>query len=82
MQDFFSLQETLVFNKTATSIEESDARRRLTSLMTLPSFPSRSTTTPVPFSPLTIILEPTLSPKDHCSGDALTCLDVEFRSWA
>ena len=25
--------------------------------------------TPVPFSPPTIILEPTSSPKDHCSGD-------------
>ena len=34
-----------------------------------PSFPSRSTTTPVPFSPPTIILEPTSSPKAYCSGD-------------
>ena len=31
MQNFFYLQETLVFNKTAASIRESDARRRLTS---------------------------------------------------
>ena len=37
--------------------------------MSSPSFPSGSTTTPVPFSPPTIILEPTSSPKDHCSGD-------------
>ena len=72
MQNFFYLQETLVFNKTAASIQESDARRRLTSLnpgMSSPSFLSGSTTTPVPFRPLTIILEPTSSPKDHCSGD-------------
>ena len=72
MQNFFYLQEMLLFNKTAASIKEIDARRRLTSLipgMSLPSFPSGSTTTPVPFSPPTVILEPTLSPKDHCSGD-------------
>ena len=72
MQNFFYLQETLVLNKTAASTQESDARRRLTSLipgMSSPSFPSGSTTTSVPFSPPTIILEPTSSPKDHCSGD-------------
>ena len=72
MHNFFFGQETLVFNKTAASIEESDTRRRLTSSipgMSSPSFPSVSTTTPVPFSPPTIILEPTSSPKDHCSGD-------------
>ena len=71
-QNFFYLQETLLFNKTAASIQEMDARRRLTSSipgMSLPSFSSGSTTTPVPFSPPTVILEPTLSPKDHCSGD-------------
>ena len=72
MHDFFFLQETLVSNKTAASIQKSDARRRLTSSipgMSSPSFPSGSTTTPVPFSLPTIILEPTSSPKDHCSGD-------------
>ena len=72
MQNFFYLQEMLVFNKTAPSIQESDARRPLTSAipgMSSPSFQSGSTTTPVPFSPPTIILEPTSSPKDHCSGD-------------
>ena len=72
MQNFVYLQETLVFNKTAASIQESDARRRLTSSipgMSSPSFPSGSTTTPVPFSPPTIILEPTSTPKDHFSGD-------------
>ena len=72
MQNFFYLQETLVFNKTVASIQESDARRRLTSSipgMSSPSFLLGSTTTPVPFSPPTIILEPTSSPKDHCSGD-------------
>ena len=72
MQNFFYLQETLVFNKTAASIRESDARRRLTSSipgMSSPSFRSGCTTTPVPFSPPTIILEPTSTPKDHCSGD-------------
>ena len=72
MQNFFYLQETLVFNKIAASIQESEARRRLTSSipgMSSPSFPSGSTTTPVPFSPPTIILEPTSSPKDHFSGD-------------
>ena len=71
-QNFCYLQETSVFNKTAASIRESDARRRLTSLiqgMSSPRFPSGSTTTPVPFSPPTIILEPTSSPKDHLSGD-------------
>ena len=70
MRNFFYLQETLVFTKTAASISESDARRRLTSSiphMSSPSFPSRSTTTPVPFSPPTIILEPTSAPKDQCS---------------
>ena len=53
MQNFFYLQETLVFNKTAASIQESDARRLLTSPipgMSSPTFPSGSTTTPVPFS--------------------------------
>ena len=72
MQNFFYLQETLVFNKTAASIQESDARRRLTSSIpgvSSPSFPSGSTTTPVPFSPPAIILAPTWSPKEHCSGD-------------
>ena len=72
MQYFFFCQETMVLNETAASIEQSDARRSLTSSipgMSLPSFPSGSTTTPVPFSPPTIILEPTLSPKDHGSGD-------------
>ena len=69
MQNFFYLQETLLFNKTAASIRQSDARRRLTSSipgMSSPSFLSGSTTTPVPFSPPTIILEPTSTPKDHC----------------
>ena len=37
--------------------------------MRSPSFSSGSTTTPVPFNPPTIILEPTSSPKGHCSGD-------------
>ena len=72
MQNFFYLQETLVFNKTVASIRESDARRCLTSStagMSSPTFPSGSTTTPLPFSPPTIILEPTSTPKDHCSGD-------------
>ena len=71
MQNFFYLQETLVFNKTADSIRESDARRCLTSSiprMSSPSFPSGSTTTPVPFSPPTIFLEPTSTRKDHFSG--------------
>ena len=71
-QNFFYLQETLVFNKTAASIRESHARRRLTSSipgMSSPSFPSGSTTTPVPLSPPTIILEPTSTSKDHISGD-------------
>ena len=72
MQKFFYLQETLVVNKTAASIQERDARRGLTSSfpgMGSPSFRSGSTTTPVPFSPPTILLEPTSSPKGHCSGD-------------
>ena len=72
MQNFFYLQETLVFNKTAASIREGDARRRLTSSipgMSLPSFPSGSTTTPVPLSPPTIILEPMSTSKDHISGE-------------
>ena len=72
MQNFFYLQETLVFNRTAASIQESDARTRWTSStpdMSSPSFTSGSNTTPVPFSRPTIILEPTSSPKDHCSGD-------------
>ena len=72
MQNFFYLQETLLFNKTAASIEESDARRPLISSipgMSSPSFPSGFTTTGGPFSPPTIILEPTSSPKDRCSGD-------------
>ena len=72
MQNFFYLQETLVFHKTAATIRESDARRRLTSSipgMSSPSFPSGSTTTPVPLSPPTIILEPASTPKDHISGD-------------
>ena len=72
MHNFFHLQETLVFNKTAASIQERDACRRLMSSLPgirSPCFPSGSTTTPVPFSPPTIILEPTSSPKDHCSGD-------------
>ena len=72
MPNFFYLQDRLVFNKTAASIQEHDARRRLTSSfpdMRSPTFPSGSTTTPVPFSPPTIILEPTLSPKGYGSGD-------------
>ena len=72
MQNFFCPQETLVFNKTAASIQECDARRRLTGSlpdMHSPSFLSGSATTPVPFSPPTMILEPTSSPKGHCSGD-------------
>ena len=72
MQNFFYLQETLVFNKTAASIRESDACRRLISSipgMSSPSFPSGSTTTPVPLSPPTIILEPTSTSKDHISGE-------------
>ena len=72
MRNFIYLQETLVFNKTAASIRESDARRRLTSSisgMSSPSFPSGSTATPVPLSPPTIILEPTSTSKDHIYGD-------------
>ena len=72
MQNSFYLQEALVFNETAASIQERDVRRCLTSSfpgISSPSFPSGSTTTPVPFRPPTIILEPTSSPKDHCSGD-------------
>ena len=72
MQNFFYQQEMLVFNKTAASIQERDARRRFTSSSpetSSPTFPSGSTTTPVPFSPPTIILEPTSSPKNHFSGD-------------
>ena len=72
MQNFFYLHETLVFNKSAASIRESDARRRLTSsipVMSSPSFPSGSTTTPVPFSQPTNILKRTSTPKDHFSGD-------------
>ena len=72
MQNFFYLQETLVFNKTAASIQERDPRRRLTSSfpgISSPHFLSGSSMTPVPFSPPTIILESTSSPKDHCSGD-------------
>ena len=72
MHNFFCLQETLAFNKTEASIQERDARRHLTSSfqdMNLPRFPSGSTTTPVPFSPPTIILEPMSSPKGHGSGD-------------
>ena len=71
MQNFFYLQEMLVFNETAASIRESDARRRLTSWipgMSSPSFPSGCTTTPVPLSPPTIILEPTSTSEDHVSG--------------
>ena len=37
--------------------------------MSSPSFPSGSTTTPVPLSPPTFILEPTSTSKDHISGD-------------
>ena len=37
--------------------------------MSSPSFLSRSTTTPVPLSPPTIILEHTSTPKGHISGD-------------
>ena len=72
MQTLFHLQETLVFNKTAAPSQERNTRRRLTSTfsgISSASFPSASTTTPVPFSQPTIILEPTSSPKDHCSGD-------------
>ena len=72
MQNFFYLHETLVFNKSAASFRESDARRRLTSsipVMSSPSFPSGSTTTPVPFSQPTNILKRTSTPKDHFSGD-------------
>ena len=72
MQNFFYLQEMLVFHKTAATIRERDARGRLTSStpgMSSPSFPSGSTTTPVPLSPPTIILEPTSTPKHNISGD-------------
>ena len=72
MQNFFYLQDTLAFNKSAASIQQHDARRRWTSLfpdMSLPSFPSRSTTRCVPFIPPTIILEPMSSPMGHGSGD-------------
>ena len=72
MQNFFYLQETLVFNRTAASIGESDARICLSSLipsMSWPSFTSRSTTTRIPFRPPTIILEPTSTPKDQLPGD-------------
>ena len=37
--------------------------------MSSPRFPSGSTTTPVPFSPPTIIPELMSSPKCHCPGD-------------
>ena len=72
MQNFFYLQETLVFYKTAASIQERDGRRRLTSSfpdLSSPSFPSGSITTPVPFSAPTIILQQMSSPNGHCSGD-------------
>ena len=36
--------------------------------MSSPSFTCASTTTPVPFSPPTIVLEPMSSPKGHSSG--------------
>ena len=39
MQNFLYLQETLVFNKTAAPIQESDARKRLTS--SIPGMSSR-----------------------------------------
>ena len=71
MQNFFHVQETPVFNKTAASIQERNARKCLTSSfpdMSSLSFLSGSTTTPVPFSPATIILEPMPSSKGHCSG--------------
>ena len=72
MQNFLYLQETLALNKTPASIQERDARRRLTSSfpdMRFPSFPSGSTPAPVPFIQPTIILEPMSSPKGHGSGD-------------
>ena len=72
MLNFFYLQETQAFNKTAASIQERNARRRLSSSfadMSSPSFQSGSAMTPVPFSPPTITLEPMSSPKGHCSGD-------------
>ena len=72
MQNFFYVQETLAFNKPAASIQERDARRRLTSSfpgMRSPSFPSGSTTTPVFFSPPTIMPERMSSPQAHRSGD-------------
>ena len=78
-QNFFYLQETLVFNKTAASTQERDARRRLTSsfpYMSSLSFLPGSTTTPVPFSPPTIVLEPTSSRKGHCLRD-----DHRVRVW-
>ena len=37
--------------------------------MSSPNFPSGSSTTPVPLSPPTIILEPTSTSKDHISED-------------
>ena len=72
MHNFFYLQETLVFHRTAATIRGSDARRRLTSSnpgMSSSSFPLGSTTTPVPLSPPTIFLEPTSTPKDYISED-------------
>ena len=66
MQKFFYVQEKMVSNKIAASSQERDARRGLTSSfpgISSPSFPSGSTTTPVPFSPPTIILETTSSPR-------------------
>ena len=72
MQNFFYLQDTLVFNQTAASIQEREPRGCLTSSfpdMPSSSFTSGSIMTPVPFSPPTIILEPMSSPKGHCSGD-------------
>ena len=72
METFFYLQETLVFDNTAAPIQGRDPRRRLTSSFpdkSSPSFPSGSTTTRVPFSPPTIILEPMSSAKGDCSGD-------------
>ena len=72
MQKFFYLQEMLVFHKTAATSRQSDARTRLTSSipgMSSPSFLSGSTTTLVPLSPPTIILEPTSTSKDHILAD-------------
>ena len=86
MQNFFCLQETLVWNKTAASIQERDARRRLTSSfrdMSSPSFPSGCTEFPFlsvhRYSTGTnVVIKGLLFRRPSQS----TCFDVEFQSWS